>query len=187
MPLWPKLRHLFDVDDGSLPDINIENLTDVQIVSAYEWLMNQCEIVLEPTLWNIELKSNVLIRELPYPARDFISGKVESFRHCLSELRINGIALPQLSVCVEAGGLSFDYKMGEGWNEQTVTALFDLLCQIRAIAPSSRIFQTEEGGYNNPNPEFSEELEKYCSTLVHPGVQAGRRRSASPLNFTLDR
>jgi hypothetical protein len=54
MKLWLKVKHLFEQDDGSLPDIFVEGITPDQTVALYEWLMGQCEIYGDPTLWSIE-------------------------------------------------------------------------------------------------------------------------------------
>jgi hypothetical protein len=73
------------------------------------------------------------------------------------------VSLPELSVSVEVGGISFDYRMGEGWNEQTVLALFEFLRQLKMLVPNARVFQADEGCYETPNAEFSEALVKFCS------------------------
>ena len=162
MEMSASVQRLLEANDGSLPDINVGNLTSEQTVTIYEWLMSQCSIAREPTLWNVGLQQDVLISETPQPARAFVSGSVETFRHCLSGLSIHGIALPELSVSVEAGGLSFDYRMGPEWGKPQVEALFELLSQILELAPDARITRTEEGYHSVPSPEFSAALVEYA-------------------------
>lgn len=147
---WPTVKHFFEVDDGMLPDIYVENLMTEQTVAAYEWIMSQCSIANSPTLWSIEKEIDIPIRELQYPAREFAAGRVETFRHCLAGLSVNGVELPQLSVSVEDGGISFDYRAGEGWNEKTVLTLFEFLYQLKNLFPNARIFQADEGGIQLP-------------------------------------
>lgn len=163
MKLWHHIKHLFEEDDGSLPDIYVENLSSAETVAVYEWLMGRCEIAHDPKLWSIEEQLDVPIREVSNPARAFVEGRVETFRHCLVGLRSHGIALPELSVCVEPDGLSFDYRMGEHWTECTVLALFELLRQVQRLAPQANIFQTDEGRHSCPNVEFSEAFTAYVA------------------------
>src|SRR5690554_7191617 len=142
---WPQVKHLFEVDDGMLPDIYVENLANEEIVSIYEWVMSQCAVAHSPTLWSREQQMDIPIQDVQYPARQFIEGKVDTFRHCLAGLKIEGILLPELSVSVEEGGVSFDYRPGEGWNEETVFALFKFLRALKERVPRARIFQADEG------------------------------------------
>jgi hypothetical protein len=107
---WLHVKHLFETDDGMLPDIYVENLTSNQIVAAYEWIMGQCSIAHDSMLWSKEKKIDILIREVQHPAKEFVAGNVESFRQCLAGLSIGGVMLPDLSVSVESGGVSFDYR-----------------------------------------------------------------------------
>jgi len=158
------VRQLFERDDGSLPDIHVCNLTSEQIVLIYEWLMSQCSIARDPTLWNIALDQDVPIRETSQPARAFVSGTVASFRHCLANLSIDGVALPELSVCLEDGGLSFDYRMGPEWGDSEVQALLELFTRIMVLAPNAAISRTDEGVDVIASPEFATALaEQACA------------------------
>jgi hypothetical protein len=163
MWLWPKVKHLFEEDDGSLPDIYVEGITSDQTIALYEWLMEQCEIYGNPTLWSIEKQQDIPIREISGVARAFFQGRVESFRHGLVGISIRGVLLPDLTVSVDLDGMSFDYRKGPAWDEQKVTALFDLLHQIRERVPQANVKQADEGCYLNPNEEFAEALKLYGS------------------------
>ena len=163
MSPWHEVRHLFERDDGSLPDIFFENLSPEQLVAAYEWLSSQCEVPHHATVWSTEQQQDVPLCEVPFPARAFCQGRIESFRHSLEGLSVGGVALPTLSVCLLLTELSLDYRMGSEWNERKVIALFELLRHLRQIAPQARIVQADEGGYKTPNIEFSRALEAYVA------------------------
>jgi hypothetical protein len=155
---WLDVKHLFETDDGMLPDIYVENLSGEQIVSAYDWVMSQCSIAHDPTLWSKAKEIDIPIREVQHPARQFVAGNVETFRHCLTGLSVGGVMLPELSVSVEHGGISFDYRAGDGWNEKTVFALFQFLHHLKMLFPNAYIFQADEGCYSSPNVQFAEAL-----------------------------
>jgi hypothetical protein len=157
--IWHKIGHLFENDDGSLPDIFVENLTNEQIVIVYNWVVSEAGIYGEPTLWSIKEERDILVREIGNPAQKFIDKEVEIFRHGLKDLIINGIKIPQLTISVEVGGVSFNYRKGKDWSPKEVRALLDFLLHIVRIAPDSKIFQAEEGSYKKPSLEFIELFE----------------------------
>lgn len=160
---WPRVKHLFEPDDGSLPDIFVQGLSSEQVVLVYEWVLSQCAIEGEPTLWSLAVGRDLPIREVAYPARAFARGEVESFRHCLAGLVIATVELPTLSISVESAGVSFDYRMGPEWGEPEVLALFEFLRLLRQLVPNAHVFQADEGGYEHPSPEFSQALQAYCA------------------------
>lgn len=164
MSPWPLVRHLFEYNDGSLPDIYVENLSSHEIVVVYEWIMSQCTIGGDPKLWSCEANQDVPIREITFPARTLIKGKVEEFHHCLEGLFVDGVKLPTHTIFVDQVGVTFDYRVGSEWGEREVLALFEFLRQLWQIAPNARIVQADEGAYSSKqNLEFSEALKAYVA------------------------
>lgn len=159
--IWLKVRHLFETDDGSLPDIFIQNLTDRQVVQIYNKVMEQSEIEGDPTLWSLEEEKDVPIKSVENPSQKFIEKKVDSFRHVINHHYINGVKIPTLSICVETKGVSFDYRMGNEWEEKQVSALFGLLSLLKEMAPNAKIFQANEGGYDQPSDIFATIFREY--------------------------
>jgi hypothetical protein len=161
MNIWTEVKHLFEENDGSLPDIFISNLTDQELIAAYEWLSSQCEASDQTTVWSKEKNQDISLSEIPFPARAFCEGQIESFHHPLLGLSMNGVTLPQLCICLFPNELVIDYCMGADWNEEKVLALFTLLKHLQQIAPKAQISQADEGGYKNPNIEFTRTFEAY--------------------------
>lgn len=155
LDVWENLRHLFENDDGSLPDIFVENMTKEQIVNVYNWIVSKAGIYGEPTLWSIKEDRDIPIKKVNNPAQKFVNQEVETFRHGLENFNLNGIKMPPLTICVETGGLSFDYRKGKDWGVKEVNALFDFLIMISQMSPDSKIIQAEEGSYETPSSEFS--------------------------------
>jgi hypothetical protein len=163
MNIWTEVKHLFEENDGSLPDIFISNLTDQELIAAYEWLSNQCEASDQTAVWSKEKNQDIFLSEIPFPARAFCDGQIESFHHPLKGFSINGVTLPVICICLFPNELVIDYRMGSEWNEKKVLALFALLKNLRQIAPQAHIFQADEGGYKHPNIEFTQTFEAYSS------------------------
>lgn len=163
MKHWLEIRELFEHDDGSLPDIYFENLKPDEIVAMYESVMSRCSVFGEPTAWGVAELRDVPLSAFPRPAQAFTSGKIEQFRHGLAGLTINGAAIPQLTISVEPGRVSFDYRKGDGWSEQTVSALFTLIAELRRIAPDAVVFQAEEGRSDRPSEAFTRALDAFAA------------------------
>jgi len=168
---WNRIWPLFENDDGSLPDIFIEGLTDEQTVQIYNWVLDRSSIYGEPTLWSIVEEKDIPVREIENPAQMFIDRKVEPFRHGLDNLVIEKVELPGLSICVEAGGVSFDYRMGADWTKSCVEALFKFLSMLKSIGPNARVFQADEGGHESPNSLFEEAFQEYMKTHNKEGLE----------------
>ena len=146
--LWAQLHDLFDTDDGSLPDLIVENLSSAQVVTIYQWVRSLCDVYTddgEPTLWHCEQERDVPITSLDSPAQLIISGRAKSFRHGLAELSISGIVIPQLTVAVSPNKIEFDYRMGLEWGPSELDALFDFLWSVQQLAPAATISHSYEG------------------------------------------
>jgi len=147
--LWPQLRDIFETDDGSLPDIFVENLSGDQVQSIYHWVRSQCDVYCDdgaPTLWDRVAECVVAITDLDDPAQLVLDGRAEPFRHGLTRFSISDVEIPQLTVAVAPNSIEFDYRMGSEWGPSQVAALFDFLWAIQQLAPDARISHVHEGG-----------------------------------------
>lgn len=163
MDIWNELHHLFDEDDGSLPDIFVEGISPEESVEIYSWVLSLTDPYDEPCLWSLEEEKDIRISDIPNPALYYIQGKAESFRHGLEVFSFGGIKIPQLSICIGESGVEFDYRMGKEWGENEIKALFDFFYHIKLIAPSAKITQACEGGYHSQNNEFSKIFAVYAN------------------------
>ena len=164
--IFKTLASLFATDDGSLPDIFVENLEATQIAEIYAFVMSLTQIAGNPVLWNLRTKADTPIRSVPDPVAMFRARDCEPFRHALNEFAFAGAQIPQLSMAVDSlSSLSFDYRMGSAWGPNQISALLSFLCKIKTIAPQARIFQSDEGSYDKPNMAFQNALTAHCASL----------------------
>ncbi len=163
MNIWNKLHHLFDEDDGTLPDIFVEEISPEETVEIYSWVLSLTKPYGEPCLWSLAEERDISISDIPDPALYYIQGKAESFRIVLEEFSFSGFKIPQLSISIGESGVEFDYRMGKEWGANELMALFEFLYRIQRIAPGAKITQAYEGGYHNPNKEFSNVFEVYAN------------------------
>lgn len=159
--MWEELRYLFEIDDGSLPDIYIEAVTGDEIVSLYKQVMSRASMYGNPEVWSIEESCDILLKQISDPAASVIQGKIELFRHGLVGLESGGVRLPDLTICVEPNVLSFDYRMGECWGPKELEALFEFLWDLVQDLPHAKVFHAEEGAYEKPSEVFSRVWEQY--------------------------
>ena len=146
--LWTQLRDLFDTDDGSLPDIFIENLSNDQVCHIYRWIRSQSEIYCDnrdPTFWDCVNERDVSIEMVDDPAERATESRAEPFRHGLTELSFSGVCLPQLTIAVFPNEIDFDYRMGVEWGRDNWGGLFDFLWAIQIMAPDANISHAFEG------------------------------------------
>jgi hypothetical protein len=90
----------------------------------------------DPAAWSIEEGREVPLKELDDPASLVVQGKTEPFRHGLDQLKIDGVKLPVLTICVEPDSLSFDYRMGSDWGRYEVSKSVSTL----SVLPGEKLF-----------------------------------------------
>ena len=155
--LWVQLESLFVNDDGSLPDIFVSDLTGEQVHKIYNWVRTHADIYSEsvsPLAWDCVNNCDVEIETISDPAREFLAGRIESFRHGLSLFTFSGAEIPQLTIFITDSSVEFDYRMGTDWGQSQVSALFDFLWAIQQMAPDATITHGFEGA-SEPTPEFN--------------------------------
>jgi hypothetical protein len=158
---WNAVKDLFEENDGSLPDIFIENLTHGEMEDIYSWLLSFAEVCDNTVIYSIKEDKNVPIEYYNNPVRAFNVGEVEAFRHGLKEFIINNTVIPQLTLFIGQNEIEFDYRMGKEWGAEQVEALFEFLALIKDRAPSAQITQAYEGLYDKPNTIFTSVFEEY--------------------------
>jgi hypothetical protein len=108
MELWEKVHHLFDTDDGSLPDIFIKNITENESIKIYSWVLSLTQPQKNTYVWSIKDNKDILITDLVNPAQEYVQGNFELFRYCLEEFVFYGINIPQLSISIGETGIDLE-------------------------------------------------------------------------------
>ena len=175
--MWTKLRHLFEHDDGSLPDIYISNISESEMKLIYAYILSISKVPVGPTLWSLTENRDIKISDISDPLQYFLDDKCSPFRHGLDNLNIENVFLPYLTISVDGKDeISFDYRMGKEWSELEFNALIQMLCKIKNISLKSRIYHADEGGYNDRcNGEFESELKNlFRNKQVYQNTESNR-------------
>ena len=144
-----------DEDPQYFPDFFAEGLTGSELVAIFGTLQSAAGPWTERDyVWHKERAVAVPVASVPNAAELVVSGEGHQFHVSINELVQRGVRLPQLGLFVAmgadgAGALAFHYRFDEGWSDEAVDALFDLLAEIREAAPRARFsFDT-----NFPEPK----------------------------------
>ncbi|MFK8012477.1 MAG: hypothetical protein AB8B80_10575 [Marinicellaceae bacterium] len=127
---WDSLVEIFGTDDGSLPDIELDNLSGDEVIRGYEFIRNHSDRISskEPSYWSTSKDCDVSFTYGDNPAIHVVSSEAESFHLCFDGIKSpSGLRVPELGLFVFSDCLSFDYRMGPQWNKQSVQGLFELI------------------------------------------------------------
>ncbi len=124
---------LFTTDDGSLPEIELSNLTADEVIHGYEFVRNHSAriVTIAPYFWSVGKQCEVAIKYEDNPAIQVVSGEAEPFHLCFDGIKSpSGKRIPVLGIYVFPNALCFDYRMGSQWNQKSVQALFEFMSSI---------------------------------------------------------
>ena len=128
-----KLFDIFQEDDGSLPDIELDNLSGDEVILGYEIIRNSSTHISskDSTYWSIVKEKDIPILFTDNPATKVISDDAEPFHLCFGGIKSpTGKTIPDLGLFVFQNSLALDYKMGEDWNKDAIDGLFELLISL---------------------------------------------------------
>ena len=129
------LSRYFEIDDGSLPEIEVEFSSAESLQRAFRhffYLGAENIAVNGSYLW---LRNER--REEPFtgPGDAWLvtDGKADSFHVVLGSINVDSHELPALGVYVDPLTLVIDYRMGQDWSRVKVGALISLLKSLIAL------------------------------------------------------
>jgi hypothetical protein len=83
----------------------------------------------------------VAVASVANPGALVSSGEAQPFHVCFQGIRSSaGIAIPDLGIFVFQRELALDYRMGAEWGPPQLAGLFELLADLAALGPDSRVF-----------------------------------------------
>lgn len=136
------MLELFCEDDGSLPDIELNNLSGKEVIDGYKILKDHSgSIVTEnPCYWSVSQECIVPILIDDNPSSFVISGEAEPFHLCFGDIKSpTGKRIPVLGVFVYSDGIALDYRMGPEWNQDAIEGLFELMLSITESAENVEV------------------------------------------------
>jgi hypothetical protein len=163
--LWSQLSHLFDTNDGSLPDIELNNLSGEEVENIYLYLRQNSEIVsVGSYFWSIPEEKEVPVDTVENAASLVTKGEAQCFHIVIAGLLFEGATIPDLGVFVSQNSIVLDYRMGECWGSAELEALFMCFSRIREIAPFVEIKYPKTPIYPECQEQFNSALLEYWNT-----------------------
>jgi hypothetical protein len=127
------LMQYFARDDGSLPEIEARFVRPEDAIRAFGLLFELGAT--DATRGGGRVWQMALGLERPFEgpgdAAFIITGEIDPFHVVLADIRIDGVALPELGFFVCPDSLTLDYRMGAAWGGLEVRALLRLLGFLR--------------------------------------------------------
>ncbi len=165
---WEGIGGCFDTDDGSLPGIEVANLSPSGVSAIYAMLRQRSRLVGNPPeFWSRTREASVLVDSVPNAALLVAAGEAEAFHHCIDAVVVGGVELPVLGVFVWPDIIELDYRMGREWGPAQVAGFFELLRDCCALDPASTVAPAIFEG--PPYPErFSRAWSSFRSKHVEP-------------------
>lgn len=138
---WNDLRDLFEVDDGSLPEIRIRYVDRRATALGYDILQKRATGVVSPipNFWSKVTEEEIPIAAVPNAAALVVSGEAEPFHVVLGGIDMNGTTIPDLGVFVFSDQIVLEYRMGPHWSHREVSALFELLTNLVTLDTQASI------------------------------------------------
>ena len=162
--VWKRCGHLFDKDDGSLPDIEFEFTGPREVMRAYAFIQG-CASSFESTeshYWSRGSQAEVPLTFRDDPAQAVVSGDAEPFHVVFGGVQSpTGKQVPSLGVFVFPSVLALDYRMGSGWHAESVTGLFEIISGIVEFSEGESF--EHKGNLNESGTELLQTYRQWAS------------------------
>ncbi|MCL6416490.1 hypothetical protein MIB92_12575 [Aestuariirhabdus sp. Z084] len=153
MPLPSDLYEVFGLDEGMRPGVCFENLEAEEVVRIYKHIKDHIGPTSSETkAWSNTLETDVEIASLDNPARQVVSGELDSFRHYLPDYQFGDIAVSSVSVYVFPRSLELFYDVRDIGSKTEVENILALIKTINTMCPSCTPFFAEEDGTPREEP-----------------------------------
>lgn len=159
--LWNQLHDMFDTDDGTLPDIYIDNVSPQGVESMWAYLKASAgSYASDASVWHKAKNQEIPISSVINAAKLVVTGEAEVFHIVLHGIIFNNVRIPDLGVFVFPDAIHLDYRMGPEWGPNELQAFFGLLRSLYAIDENAVI--SLPGDYNSEwQRRFREAMSAY--------------------------
>jgi hypothetical protein len=150
--LWDRVSDCFDTDDGSLPGIEVSNLSQSEVAAIFAMLRSRSHIDSDvPNFWSIIEAVSKPVDSVPNAAALVASGQAEAFHMIVGGIVANGVPLPPIGIFVWPDTIELDYRMGCGWGSSQVVGFFELLWDCSQLAANAVVAPAEFEGPPYPD------------------------------------
>lgn len=153
---YKTVRQILCVDDGSLPDINVDFGDQLMVGDAYALIQGRATHLVSECAyyWSRSKSEECAISFGENPALALLAGEAEPFHVVFGGLRSAlGASIPDLGVFVlDNNFIALDYRMGPHWDEPAILGLFEIMRDLKALANFAALSHT--GNLSETNEEI---------------------------------
>lgn len=145
--LLEQIAECFCHDDGSLPSIEINQLSSRGVSAIYRMLRKRSQFTGNGpfVFWSRTQEACVPIDSVSDAAGLVATGHAEAFHFCASGIKAAGVELPVLGIFVWPDGIELDYRMGSDWGSAQISGFFELLKNCCALDPAAVVMPGRDG------------------------------------------
>jgi hypothetical protein len=143
--LYEAISLLFEEDDGSLPEVQIDGITADEAQAMLDVLLGLADPLRpEQTVWDEERDAPLPIADYPDAGRRAADGRLTALHVVLTGLRSGETDLPDLGVSIWRGTFALDYHGGPDWSPPVLSAFVELLCALLDLSADGQLVLADE-------------------------------------------
>lgn len=162
---WQKLLPAFRLNDGSLPEIQLLNLSGEEVIYGYNFIRVRSARISSTGhyFWSKVEACEISFSINENPATLVVSGMAEPFHVCFDGTRsLSDKTIPELGVFVFPDSLALDYRPDDKWDMVTLKAFFEIISTLSKNFNSMQISH-QENNYDDKGKLFKACWEEYHS------------------------
>jgi hypothetical protein len=136
--IWEATKECFGPDDGSLPTLEVLNLSPSEIERVYLWVRKRVLILGKASFWDRELASERGLDAVPNAASLIASGKADAFHFVATNWASAG-PVPPIGLQFFEEAIGIDYRMGSDWTKVEVCQLVAFLSDLVELTTSGKL------------------------------------------------
>jgi hypothetical protein len=160
--LWNTTHDIFDIDDGTYPEICICGLTAKQVIEGYNFIRSKSgRLRGNPTVFSFEANQETALDEVINAAELVCSRHAQPFHFVVSSFRLGKGVLYDLGFFILDNAIAIDFKRGPLMGEREIETLLRIIIEIRRNAKESYL-QLQ----STVDPNFRGRIEEAIVNLI---------------------
>ncbi len=170
MNFEPFIKSL-SINDGSVATIIVGFGNKKVVADAYNLIQSIATgfPVAQPHYWSVKENKDIRIKFNSNPAKEFEGGDADPFHVWFTGvISPSGFKVPDLGIHVlDLSEIEIDISLGEGWNNQSVAGLFEILNLLKQLSTDS-IFKFEASKYHRSGELFLNTFQSWLTEQSSP-------------------
>jgi hypothetical protein len=141
--LWSIVRHCFELDDGSLPTLELKGLSPDDLGALYLTIRRQSRVVSEEaSFWDLQAHVDRGLDDVPNAALLVATGQAAPFHFVVEGMAAEDRQVPCLGIHIFKETIAIDYRMGSEWGPEQVFTLFQILEALKRSTVNGVLVQS---------------------------------------------